>query len=141
MSLIYATTADLTAWMQPTSIPTNATQLLRTASMAVREATESAFYAADTTGMPTDPVILQAFKDATCAQAAALATQDINPLAGGALLDGVESSVGLLSGRITYAGTDQVLSGKKQVIGGLVREAYLILRQAGIILNTPWVVG
>ncbi|MGN6722988.1 MAG: hypothetical protein ACTHJM_10290, partial [Marmoricola sp.] len=72
--LIYATTDDLTVWMAPTAPPDPAAQYLRTASLAVAEATKTWFYSTDTTGAPTDATIKQAFNDATCAQAAAMIT-------------------------------------------------------------------
>jgi hypothetical protein len=143
MATVYATPTDLTAWMAPTVIPANATQLLRTASLAIREATETAFYAADpTTGLPTDTVLLQAFNDATCAHAAALYTFSIDPLAGGTLESGVvESSVGIGTARITYADAAAALAAKGELVNGICLEASRILRQAGIVLGVPWIVG
>lgn len=142
MALVYATDADLTAWMAPTALPANSAQLLRTASFAVREFTETAYYACDTTGMPTDPVQLQAFKDATCAQAAAMASFQVDPLAGGVLESSlVESAVGIGTAKISYGDAAAAVQGQLQLLNGLVLEAARILRQAGLVVTAPWVVG
>lgn len=145
MPMIYATKADLAAWLNPDAPgdpPANATLLLRTASMAVTEATETAFYAADTNGLPTDAKTLQAFKDATCIQAAALLSFDVDPLAGGTLeAGGVETSVALLSARVTYADAAAAVEAQQQLLGGLTLDAQRVLRQAGIQLGVPWIVG
>lgn len=137
----YASTDDLTAWTGTTA-PANATLLLRTASYAVREATETAYYAADpVTGLPTDTKTLGAFRDATCAQAAALAAADIDPTFGGTLEPGVQTSIGIGSARITYADAADAVAAKQDLIGGLCLEARRILRQAGIVTGVPWIVG
>ena len=137
----YASTDDLAAWLGADA-PANATLLLRTASYAVREATETAYYAADpVTGLPTATATLAAFRDATCAQAAALHAIDIDPTAGGALEVGVQTSIGIGSARITYADAAEAVAAKQQILGGLCLEAARILRQANIVLGVPWVVG
>lgn len=144
MPIIYATAEDLTSWLTISGAtpPANPGGYLRTASMAVTEATETAFYATDSQGLPTDAKTLQAFKDATCAQAAALAAFEVDPTAGGILEGGqVETSVAILSARVTYADNQAAVDGQKQLLEGLVPEARRILRQAGLMLGVPWVVG
>lgn len=142
MPIIYADDTALTAWLSPTPLPTNSAKILRTASMAVTEATETAFYATDSTGVPTDAVTKQAFQDATCAQAAALIAYGVDTDAGGILEGGtVETSVALLSARVTYADNQAAVDGQQQLLNGLVPEAQRILRQAGLVLGVPWVVG
>ncbi len=139
--LVYATTTDYAAWTGTTS-PANIAQLLRTASMAVREATEMAFYTVDSTGMPTDAVQLQAFNDATCCQAAALAAFQVDPLAGGTLESGeVESAVGIGTARITYGDAAAAVEAQRALIGGLTPDARRILRNARLMPTSPWVVG
>lgn len=138
--LVYATTDALAAWTGADA-PVNATALLRTASLAVREATELCFYVTDATGMPTDAAILQAFQDATCSQAAALDANDVDPLAGGTLEAGVHSSDGIGSARITYADAVAAAEAKQRLLGGLCVEAARIIRNAGLYATAPWVVG
>jgi hypothetical protein len=144
MPIIYAAPPDLSAWLalSGAQMPEFPGGYLRTASMAVTEATETAFYATDSDGLPTETKTLQAFKDATCAQAAALIAFEIDPTAGGTLeAGGVETSVAIGSARITYADTIAAIEAIQQLLGGLTRDAALILRQAGIQLGIPWIVG
>lgn len=138
--LVYASTNDLASWMG-TPAPANATALLRTASLAVREATELAFYATDTTGLPTDATILQAFSDATCSHAAALYQADVDPNAGGVLEPGVHASDGIGSARITYSDAALAAEAKRMLVRGLCQEAQRILRNAGLTPTAPWIVG
>jgi len=140
---IYATEDNLTAWMTPTVPPANAAQYLRTASLAVTEATKVWFYTVDNDGIPTDATLKQAFNDATCAQAAAMITFGIDPLAGGVLeAGGVEQSVGIGSGRITYADAALAVQAQAILLGELCREADRILRNAWLQnMTNPWVVG
>ncbi|MFD8151742.1 hypothetical protein ACFV28_13455 [Streptomyces sp. NPDC059720] len=64
---VYATPEQLTAWTgQPA--PPDADRLLARASEDVDDALVTAVYATDALGMPTDPDILRALADATCAQ-------------------------------------------------------------------------
>ena len=140
MVLVYATPDDLAAWTG-TQAPTNALQLLRSASLAVREATELCYYPVDGNNMPTDATQLQAFNDATCCQAAALAALEVDPTAGGTIVPDVESSVKLGSASVSYADADIAAQAKNQAINGLVNDAQRILRDAQITPTVPWVTG
>lgn len=141
-TLIYATSTDYQAWTGGTA-PSNIAPILRTASLAVREATEAAFYATDTTGMPTDTTVVQAFNDATCCQAAALIAIGYDPTTGGVVTPTVKVSKQLGSAHLTYATEDvqAAAEAKQQAITGLVPEAQRILRNAGLLKSVPWVVG
>jgi hypothetical protein len=67
VSRIYATPEQLSAWTgQPA--PDGAERLLARASEDVDDALLCAVYLTDTAGMPTDPAVVQALADATCAQ-------------------------------------------------------------------------
>jgi hypothetical protein len=140
--LVYATSADYAAWTG-TSAPAGLTSKLRSASLAVREATELDFFATDTTGLPTDAAILQAFNDATCCQAAALVALALDPNAGGAVTPSVKESKSIGTARITYAQADaaNAAAAKAQAATGLVPDALRILRDAGLARTAPWVVG
>lgn len=140
---IYATGADYAAWTG-VAAPSNITQILRSASLAVREATEGAFYAADpATGLPLDATVLKAFNDATCCQASALVALGYDPATGGTITAGVKESKQLGTARITYAASDvqAAAQAKQQAITGLVVDAQRILRNAGLLKAVPWVVG
>ena len=68
MSRTYATEAELATWLG-TAAPTGAARLLRDASLEVDEMLLTAHYRVDHDGKPTDPVVIAALRDATCAQA------------------------------------------------------------------------
>lgn len=82
MSISYATQADLAIWGL-TTLPSPADSYLRSATMLVRSATKSAVYDVDENGLPSDPIILRAFNDATCAQVEYWQASGVNPMAGG----------------------------------------------------------
>lgn len=138
--LVYASTDDLAAWIGGDA-PVNAAGLLRSASLAVREATSLAFYATDSTGLPTDTTLLQAMNDAACCQAAWLNAEGVDPNLGGTLAAGVETSVGIGSARITYADGAEAAAAKQRALTGLCPDAQRILRNAGLTPTAPWIVG
>ena len=144
MTLVYAVPDDLAAWTG-SAAPANATPLLRSASLLVRDATASAFYATDATGLPTDPGTLQAFKDATCAQAAFWAANGIDPAAGALPTAGVLRGKKLGSASLDYdtaaAASQAVLQARMDSVEALVPEAVRILRGAGVNTYGPWIVG
>ncbi|GGW67940.1 hypothetical protein [Streptomyces griseoloalbus] len=67
MGRVYATPEQYTAWtgQQP---PADIDRLLARASEDVDSALTTAVYVTDALGMPTEPAIVQALADATCAQ-------------------------------------------------------------------------
>lgn len=138
---VYATSDDLSSWTGAAA-PSNAVQLLRTASLAVQEATQTAFYAVDEADAPTDATVIAAFRDATCAQAAAMIAQAVDPLAGGTYSsDGVEQSVGIGTARVQFADAAEAIEAQQQLLQGLCPEAQRILRLAGIQVGVAWVAG
>jgi len=141
MVLVYAAQADFLAWTGLTTAPTNIAQLLRSASLAVREATELCFFNADTTGLPIDTPTLQAFNDATCSQAAFLNSEGIDPNAGGVLVAGVLDAVAIGSGRVGFADAAQAALAKTDAMNGICPEARRILADAGLTPSQPWVTG
>lgn len=139
MTLTYAASTDLAAWTG-TAAPANATQLLRSASLLVRDATACDYYAADPTGLPTDATILQAFKDATCAHAALWAAAGIDPAAGEAKAR-VLSSKGIGTARLTYADAQAAADAAAASLRELCPEGRRILRDAGLASTSAWLVG
>lgn len=144
MAPAYATAADLATWTGATA-PTNATQLLRRASALVRKATAVAFYATDTTGLPTDADTLQAFNDATCAQAAMWAAAGIDPTAGGVALVTPTRRKSIGSASLEYDTSANASVTAYNARGAaalnLCEEAFDILSAAGINLINPWIAG
>lgn len=131
--LIYATTAELADYTGKPA-PADGVQLLRFASMLVRRSTSQAIYATDPDGFPTDTAMLDAFRDATCAQANAWSVNNIDPAAGGAGVTGTVVKKSLGSASVDYS-TDAGASSERTRLasGGLAFEAYLILQNAGLI--------
>lgn len=144
MALIYATSDDLSAWSGQTA-PPNATQLLRRASGLVRKATATAFYATDTTGLPTDAGTLQAFKDATTAQASMWAAAGIDPTGGGVAVVAPLRAKKIGSAALDYdtsaSSSVTAYSARSAAAVTLCIEAVDILQAAGINLINPWVAG
>lgn len=66
---IYATESDYRNWVEDQDATISA-RLLRQASRVVDEILIGAVYDTDPIDQPTDPDLIQAFADATCAQAA-----------------------------------------------------------------------
>ncbi|MFF8095689.1 hypothetical protein [Streptomyces sp. NPDC016675] len=67
MGRVYATPEQLTAWTGNPA-PADAERQLSRASEDVDDALLTACYRTNEQGMPTDPAIVQALADATCAQ-------------------------------------------------------------------------
>jgi hypothetical protein len=135
--LVYATPTELTAW-PVTPTPPNAAALLRSASILVRRATLTAYYAADAaTGAPTNPAVVAAFRDATCAQAAMWAAAKIDPI-GGEAGDRVASARTIGSASVTYGDAAATAKARAVAAAQLCQEARLILADAGLTGGQPW---
>ena len=79
--LILATTDELTTWMEAPA-PDNATVLLREASGLVSDACKCDIYDTQSNGKPSDPDLVEAMMEATCAQAEAWASAEMDPTKG-----------------------------------------------------------
>lgn len=132
----YASAEDFTEWTQQPA-PPNAAALLRSASMLVRGATITAIYGADSNGIPTDGAVLSAFRDATCAQAAAWVTAGIDPAGGGVAASAPVRSKKLGSKSVEYDtsvnSSVTAFQARKTATSSLTYEAWLILSQAGLV--------
>lgn len=69
MGRLYATTQDFENWTGVMPAPDNTELLLRLAGIEVDAMLLTALYDTDGQGMPTDPAVVTALRDATCAQA------------------------------------------------------------------------
>ena len=81
---VYATAEDLDEWDQWEPPIESPERLLRAASALVEDATLTAIYSTDRDGYPVDPAVRDAFRDATCAQAAQWHRLGIDPDQGAA---------------------------------------------------------
>ena len=98
--LVYADEADLSTHVA--ELPDNADTLLRFASVLVRRATRFDVYDVTPAGMPDDPWVIDAFRDATCVQAAMWAQNGIDPSSGAAGVDGGVESSSIAGGTVKY---------------------------------------
>jgi hypothetical protein len=132
---------DLTAWTG-TDAPSNATVLLRSATSLVLEATRQAYYDVDPlTGLATDTQIGGALQNATVIQAAAWAALDYDPLTGGVVTAGVESSTKMLSSTIVLADASKAAQSRADAVTGLVPEALRVLELNNLLIPNPWAFG
>ena len=69
MGRTYATEGEFAAWLNPDPAPSGAARLLRDASEDVDEMLLTAIYRVDEDGLPVDAPVIEALRDATCAQA------------------------------------------------------------------------
>ena len=79
--LILATADELATWMDSPA-PDNASVLLREASGLVSDACKCDIYDTQANGKPSDPDLVEAMMEATCAQAEAWAAADMDPTKG-----------------------------------------------------------
>lgn len=69
MSRTYATEDEFEEYLKPDPVPSGAARLLRDASLEVDEMLLTAHYRVDHDGRPVDPPVVEALREATCAQA------------------------------------------------------------------------
>ena len=135
MVLVYADATALTAWTGQAA-PANATQLLRSASMLITSATVASVYGVDDAGLPSDATVLEAFRDATCAQVAYWVAAGVDPAAGGISTSAPVRGKSLGSGRVEYdtavSGSVNAFQAKRAAATTLCAEAFMILQQAGV---------
>jgi len=130
---LYADTDDLTAWMSPTAVPADAAGLLRSASGLVRSSTKTALYDTDADGYPTDPVLVTAFMEATCAQAKFWADHKINPSLGAAGVAPLAASKSIGGASIQYSTYVSTAEARANAAGVLGPDAWYILADAGLL--------
>lgn len=136
--LTYAAAADLTdpQWGMILT-EAEAAPLLRAASGIVRHATRAALYDVDGAGKPSDPDVIEAFRDATCAQVAFWRSARIDPAAGG--MDKPSPTVASKSmgdRSVTYndpSTATAVIQARSAAAQDICMDAWRILRDAGLI--------
>lgn len=134
--ITYATEADLTTWLgSGADVPNNAASLLRHASLLVGRAVRTARYRADTaTGLPVDEHLVDALRDATCAQAQFWAAADIDPVTGAAgAMDGQVSSSSIGGATVQTATYASVVEARQAATGGLCDASRQLLAGAGLL--------
>lgn len=135
--LVYAAPDDLMdGWLVEVPEEPVAVRAIKFASALVRRTTALDHYEVDPAGAPTDPDVIEAMRDATCAHAAMWIEAGINPAAGT-----VGREIGIASqsadgGSVTYADSvsaDEVASSLKH----LCSTALDILHSAGLASTRP----
>jgi hypothetical protein len=138
--LIYATADDFAAWWSKPA-PGNAASLLRSASALVGRHTRAALYRVTTEGLPDDPLVAAAFRDATTSQAAFWANNAIDPTSGQLAETSKRLAVSksIKGATITYdaSATAQAQQARVDAVGVLCGEAWLILDNAGLTGGHP----
>ncbi|WP_104088014.1 hypothetical protein [Arthrobacter sp. GMC3] len=130
---IYATEYDLADWMAPKPAPANAVSLLRSASNLVYSETVTAFYATDPAGMPIDAKVVEAFRDATTAQAQFWDTMKVDPTLGAAGVSPMAMSKSIGGASIQYSTYVFTAQARADAAGVLGPDAFYALQQAGLL--------
>ncbi|ASN20698.1 hypothetical protein [Arthrobacter sp. YN] len=132
--IIYATTGDLEQWVSPA--PANAAALLRSASILVRTETMTAVYETTEDGAPTEPRLVEAFRDATCAQVRAWNGMGVDPSTAGVPSAAPVKSKKLGSGGFEYDtsvhSSVTAFQAKREAAAQICIESVMILQQAGL---------
>ena len=134
--LIFATPADVEKWMDEPLDGRSVDSLLRRASSLVQRAVRSARFAVTPAGMPEDPDVMDALRDATCEQVAVWVENDITPSkleAGTAQV--TTSSIG--DATIGVSGAETAAT-RDHAANTLCEYAQEILANAGLIGGFPW---
>lgn len=133
---IYATSEDLSEWTSSPA-PSNAVQLLRSASVLIESATKLARYRTTPTGLPTDEPIATAFTQAVCAQAAFWAAHGVDPSMGAAVSKPVVASESFPGVSVAYVVDQKALDRAAVLHETIAPDALGILSQAGLLNGQP----
>lgn len=125
---IYATEQDLIEW--PVEQTGHEKAALRAASSLVEGATLTALYAVEADGMPADPDVRAAFRDAVCTQVEAWAALGIDPRKGaaGATAAGVVTGKSIGGASITRTAHARAGDDRAVAVSALTGQAVTILR-------------
>ena len=135
--LIFATDADVEKWMGEPLDGRSVDALLRRASSLVQRAVRSARFAVTPAGMPQDPDIEEALRDATCEQVTVWLENDVNPVeVASAAAPVTSSSIGDAS--VNYGDSSASNAAKDNVATELHPAAFDILANAGLTGGHLW---
>ena len=135
--LIFATDADVEKWMGEPLDGRSVDALLRRASSLVQRAVRSARFAVTPAGMPQDPDIEEALRDATCEQVTVWLENDVNPVeVASAAAPVAASSIGDAS--INYGDSSASNAAKDSISTTLHPAAFDILANAGLTGGHLW---
>ncbi|NKY60358.1 hypothetical protein [Nocardia flavorosea] len=135
--LVYAAPDDLMdGWLVDVPEEPVALRAIKFASALVRRATSCDHYEVDPAGSPTEPDVIEAMRDATCAHAAMWIEAGINPAAGSAGREIGIQSQSADGGSVTYG--DSVSAEEvERSLNFLSPVALGILKSAGLASTRP----
>jgi hypothetical protein len=135
MPIVYATDDALTDWIGVTpdtsqDVPT----LLRQASILVGRACRNDLYDVDSSGKPSDPDLVEAMRDATCAQVEAWLAVGVDPVAGVGGLTAVKTETTVDGATVKYDTVAVAAAAQAKVasVDTLNPTALAILRSVGL---------
>lgn len=131
MVLIYANPTDLETWTGQTVDPGEVTPLLRHASILVHRVVRNDIYDTDPSGKPSDPDLLEAMREATCAQAEVWMQLGIQPAGGLAAMEPQITATSVDGASVSYDSGTSVRA-KIRAAEALCPAAYIILRDVGL---------
>lgn len=136
--LVFAQPDDVVTWAgYAFDKDVNLQPLIRRASSMVQRAVRSARFEVTPAGMPEDPEVMDALRDAVCEQVTVWVENDISPTAIASATGAVtSSSIGDAS--VSYSSVDAAQI-KDQAANELCDAALDILANAGLIGGWPWV--
>lgn len=136
--LVFAKPDDVVTWAgYAFDKDVNLQPLIRRASSMVQRAVRSARFEVTPAGMPEDPEVMDALRDAVCEQVTVWVENDISPTAIASATGAVtSSSIGDAS--VSYSSVDAAQV-KDQAANELCDAALDILSNAGLVGGWPWV--
>lgn len=138
---VLCTAADVAAYTG-VAAPTNAAELIRSATRLILRETRQAYYSVDpTTGLATDAQIQGALHDACVIQVVVWAQIGYDPLTGGVQQPAVESSTKMLASSITFADAALSAQARADALNHLVPEAESLLELQNLLIPNPWTFG
>lgn len=138
----FATSDDYVAYTGGTVlVPDDLDLQLRDATRLVRRAVRNAFYAVDTDGNATDEKVIDALRDATCAQVQAWVRLKIDRTAGGVVTAGTVTSKSIGSASVSYGDANAAAAARTDAVNELVPAAWDILHEARLLTTVVWTHG
>ncbi|MDK8469826.1 hypothetical protein [Corynebacterium accolens] len=136
--LIFAQPDDVVTWAGYTfDKEVNMPPLIRRASSMVQHAVRSARFEVTPAGMPEDPEVMDALRDAVCEQVTVWVENDITPTSIQAAGESItSSSIGDAS--VSYSSVDAAKV-KDHAANQLCDASMEILSNAGLVGGWPWV--
>lgn len=145
MPLTYAAEEDLPAEIDGQALPDSATvdRYLRTASGLVTRAIRRDRYETTSGGLPTDPDLAAALRDATVEQVTQWVAANIDPLKAGVVQpDRQVKSKSRGGASVTYTDDDPGVTARRAAAAGdLCDTAVVILQNAGFLSGQPGYAG